>query len=244
MHEEIENPSFPIEVLGNYLLALVITAVATAVILLIGREVLGEGVIALLYLAPISWVTARWGQGPGITAAVASALAFNFFFIPPYYTLYIGSLQGWLLLGIFLIIAIVVVGRIQVGLARAQAREREAIFMYELSTALSGARSQEAVVRILAGQIQQLFQTDLIQVFVEGKEGPLTASLPQEAEFKRKPDLVLPIMAAQGLVGEIRLWQGRLPLPPAEDRLVGNLTNQGALALERAQWVEAGDRIV
>ena len=49
--------------------------------------------IALLYLVPISWSTARWGQGPGTAAAVFAALAFNFFFIPPYYTLYIGSLE-------------------------------------------------------------------------------------------------------------------------------------------------------
>ena len=41
----------------------------TAVFLLIGRNVLGEGVIALLYLVPIGWSTTRWGQLAGMSAA-------------------------------------------------------------------------------------------------------------------------------------------------------------------------------
>jgi two-component system sensor histidine kinase KdpD len=82
MDANVESSFLPIEKLEKYLLAVLFVALATAVLYLIGRDILGEGVIALLYLAPISWITARWGQGPGITAAVASALAFDFFFIP------------------------------------------------------------------------------------------------------------------------------------------------------------------
>jgi two-component system sensor histidine kinase KdpD len=221
--------------LGNSLLALVTVAIATAVMYLIGREILGEGVIALLYLAPISWVTARWGQGPGIVAAVASALAFNFFFIPPYYTFYIGSLEGWLLLFIFLAVAIVIVGRIQVGLAMAQRREREAIFMYELSAALASAQTPEAITRILAGQTQQLYQAELVQVTINGKDRPVAASSPQGVTTQSYPDRVLPILTDKGIVGEIRMWQGKIPLPPADDRLFRNFTEQSARALERAQ---------
>lgn len=235
MKETTDHLVLPFEVLGKYILALMTVAVATAIFFFIGRDVLGEAVIALLYLIPISWVTASWGQGPGIIAAVVSALAFNFFFIPPYYTLYIGRLEGWLLLGIFLVVAIVVVGRIQVGFAKAQRHEREAIFMYELSTALAGARKIEDVARILAGQIQQLYQAGLVQVSLEGKEGSVTASLPQGARMKSKPDRVLPILASGGLVGEICLWQDLIPIPQDDDRLLRNFTAQAALALERAQ---------
>lgn len=73
----------------------------TAVFLLIGRNVLGEGVIALLYLVPIGWSTTRWGQLSGMCAAITAFLAFNFFFIPPFLTFQIGSLEGWLMLIIF-----------------------------------------------------------------------------------------------------------------------------------------------
>lgn len=55
-------------------------------------------------------------------------------------------------------------GRIQVGLALAHRREREAIFIYELGAALAGAHTPEAITRILAGQTQQLYQAELVQV--------------------------------------------------------------------------------
>ncbi len=139
----------------------------TAVFLLIGRNVLGEGVIALLYLVPIGWSTTRWGQLAGMCAAVTAFLTFNFFFIPPFYTFQIGSVEGWLILIIFLGVATVIVGRIQYGLHRAHVREREALFMYELSTSLAGARTSEAVARTLARQLQQMLQAELVQVVVE-----------------------------------------------------------------------------
>lgn len=213
-------------------------AALTALMFLIGRDQLGEGVIALLYLIPISWSTARWGQGAGIVAAVAAALAFNFFFIPPFYTLYIGSLEGWLLLGIFLAVAIVVVGRIQSGLTQAQARERDAVFMYELSAALAGALTPESVAQILAEKTQQLFQAAVVQVFVDWDGRSFTVSQPVQESLQGKPAFVLPIMAARRFAGEIRLWQGETRLPSPENRLLLNFTNQGALALERARLAQ------
>ena len=93
-------------------------------------------------------------------------MAFDFFFIPPFYTLNIGSLEGWLVLIIFLAVAILIVGRIQFGLSQARQREREAIFMYELSSALAGMRSQEAIAHTLANHMQQLYQAALVKVVI------------------------------------------------------------------------------
>ena len=118
----------------------VLTVVATTLLLLlIGLDKLGEAVIALLYMVPVVWSAARWGQGPGVAAALAAALFFDFYFIPPFYTFAVGRLEGWLVLGIFLAVAIVVVGRIQTSLSKAQKSEHEAIFMYELSNMLAAA---------------------------------------------------------------------------------------------------------
>lgn len=223
---------------GRIATAVLAVAAATGIMFGIGRDRLGEGVIALLYLLPISWSTARWGQGAGIAAAVAAALAFNFFFIPPYYTFVIGRLEGWLLLGIFLAVAIVVVGRIQYGLTQAHARERDAIFMYELSAALASARSPQASARILAEKIQELFRAALVEVFVEWNGGSLTVSAPPQGKFETKPDLILPVMTAYRLEGEIRIWQGDVRLPPADNRLLQNFANQGALAFERERHAQ------
>lgn len=236
--KDLSRFSFSLSYLEKLLWAILAVAATTGIMFLIGRDQLGEGVIALLYLVPISWSTARWGQGPGIAAAIAAALGFNFFFIPPFYTFVIGRLEGWLLLGIFLAVAIVVVGRIQSGLTRAHASEREAIFMYELSTALASATTPRSVARTLAETTQQLYQASRVQVFVERNAQPFLVSVPEQSSVQAKPDLVLPIESFSGLLGEIRLWQGEARLPEASDRLLQNFAKQGGLALERARLAQ------
>ncbi len=232
-----------VKTLEPYLGALILVAGATIVMFLIGRNVLGEGVIALLYVAIVSWVAARWGQGPGIVTAVVSVLAFDFLFIPPFYTFTVGSLEGWLLLLIYLAVAIVVVGRIQVGFRQAKKREHEAVMMYELSTDLAGMHTREDVSRVLATKVQQLYQPELVQVVIESEDYPVIASFPSQEPANRKPDLVIPIIAARDLIGEVRMWQGEVSLPSADDRLLRNFTIQSALAIERAQLEKAAEGI-
>jgi K+-sensing histidine kinase KdpD len=239
MRKPAESIAVPFEKLEKYILALFLVAASTAVMFMIGRDTLGEGVIALLYLAPISWVAARWGQGPGILAAVTSALAFDFLFIPPFFTFTVGSLEGWLLLGIFLVVAIIVVGRIQVGLKEAQRREHEALLMVELSNDLAAARTRESIAQALGTKVQEYYQAELVQVVIQGGAGPLIARIPAQTTNERKADLIVPILAAKDLVGEVRIWQGAVDLPLEQDRLLRNLTNQSALALERAQLLNA-----
>jgi K+-sensing histidine kinase KdpD len=209
----------------------------TAVFLLIGRNVLGEGVVALLYLVPIAWSTARWGQPPGMCSAVTAFLTINFFFIPPFHTFQISSVEGWLILIIFLMVATVNVGRIQYGLQRAHVREREALFMYELSTSLAGARTPETVARTLACQMREMLQAEQVQVVVEADRSPnsIVVDVPTGTSVAEKPDQVLPILALHRTVGEIHLWQGCVPLPSANGILLWNFAEQGALAIERTQ---------
>lgn len=238
------KPATWLSILENYGRAVGLILALTFGMLVVGRERLGEAVVAMLYLALIAWLTFRWGQWSGICAAIMAFLTFNFFFIPPFYTFAIGSLEGWLLLIIFLVVAIVVVGRIQASLERAQTSEREAIFMYELSAALAGMRTQEAVAHMLARQLQQLFQAALVRVVVgSDRLHSITVTEPARAEVKGPADLALPIWNAWGLVGEIQLWRGYIDLPSADSRLLRNFVSQAAQALERTRLAESEERL-
>jgi K+-sensing histidine kinase KdpD len=236
--------SFTPELFINCVLAVFTVAITTVPLVYIGRDALGEAVIALLYLVPVGWSAARWGQEPGICAALTAALAFDFFFIPPFHTFNVGSLEGWLVLGIFLSVAIIVVGRIQSGLTRARISEREALYMYELSAGLAGLRTQEAVTHALANHLQQLFQAALVEVFIqpENRLPPIIVGAPADGIADGKPDRVLPILASPGLVGEIRVWRGHGWLPPEESRLLRNFVTQASLSFERARLAEAEAR--
>jgi K+-sensing histidine kinase KdpD len=228
--------------LTNGLYGMLTVTAITIPMWLIGRAVLGEAVIALLYLAPIAWSASKWGQAAGMTAALTAALCFDFLFIPPFYTFAVGSLEGWLVIVIFLAIATVVVGRIQDSLSRAH----EATFMYELSSALANLRTQDAVAHTIASYIRQLFQASQVNVtFQQSKQMPrIAVSETHDDAEKGKPDRILPILNAWGLVGEIQIWRGEFSDLPAEDsHLLQNFTSQAARAFERTQSLEVEQNI-
>ena len=223
-----------------------LSVVATAfILLLIGRDVVGEAVIALVLLVPVAWSAYRWGQGAGMAAALTAALVFDYFFIPPFYTFTVGSIEGWLVLAIFLAVAIIVIGRIQASLVQAQTSEREAVFMYELSSLLAGLRTQEAVAHSIARFLRERYLASLVTVSIHppGEDREIAAYEPQNGVLAGKPDCIIPILNAWGLVGEIGIWQGDVQLPSADSRLFRNFASQIGQALERAHLMETEARL-
>ena len=129
-------------------------------------------------------ITAFWGLGPGITSAVITFLSFNYFFIPPYYTLTVHRPTDVVILVMFLIVAIVIsqlVGRAQAGLAAATAREREATQLYELSTALTGLHDDHAIAQILAKQVHAVSEGEYVELNVTGAQQPFSFRLPENS---------------------------------------------------------------
>jgi K+-sensing histidine kinase KdpD len=243
----MKSQSEPISVLriAHSLLAVGVVFALTVVMLLIGSNRLGQGVIALLYLVPIGWCTVRWGQIAGISAALTAALSFDFLFIPPYGTFTIGSIEGWLLLFLFIAAAIGVVGRIQSMLSEGQNRERKATFLYEMIVAIANQQTREGIARAIANQFQQKYLAELVQVGLKGrgKLSPvgISASTQPDTMAKSKPDRALPIVSGSVLIGEIGIWKGLLPLPSEDDLMLQTLLRQIASALDRAQISEERD---
>lgn len=226
-----------IRLLLNSLSGMLTVLAATIPLALIGRKTLGEAVIALLYLVPVAWSASRWGLAPGLSAALAAAMCFDFLFIPPFNTFAVGSLEGWLVLVIFLAVAVVIVERIQSSLVKA----REAVYMYELSAALAGKHTQEAAARTVARQIRQLFQATQVNVSYQPEKNSqsIIVSEPKGTAAEGQPDRAIPIENAWGLVGEILIWRGEYADLPAEDsRILRNFAWQTAEALARTRSTE------
>lgn len=228
---------------GQYLFAFGLIAVITATFFAL-RDALDTTLIALLYLIPLGLITALWGLGPGITSALITFLTFNYFFIPPYYTFAVHRPTDVVILVIFLIVAIVIsqlVGRMQVSLAAATAREREATQLYELSTALAGLHDERAIAEILAKQVQDVSQGEAVELSITGTQ-PFAFHLPESIMPTRLPEWVVPIQVARGALGEIRLWRAAPAITSSEKRLLQTFASQGALALERARLAQAESR--
>jgi two-component system sensor histidine kinase KdpD len=227
----------------KYVLALLLIAIITAVLFVL-REELDTTLIALLYLIPLGTITAQFGLGPGITSALITFLTFNYFFIRPYYTFTVHQPTDIVILVVFLIVAVVIsqlVARAQAGLAAATAREREATQLYELSTALTGLNNDHAITQILAKQVRAVAESEYVELTITGAHS-FAYRLPEVNPPARPPELIVPIEAARGVLGEIRLWRAASAISSSEKRLFQTFASQGALALERAWLAQAESR--
>ncbi len=120
---------FPLELSGepppNWLglLATVgIVAVGTAIVYPL-KSVAPVVSLGVVYLPGILLISIVWGLRLGLLASLASALAFNFFQIPPLHRFAIADEENWVALATFVIVA--AVSSSVAGLARAQALEAE-----------------------------------------------------------------------------------------------------------------------
>ncbi len=103
----------------------------TAVIELLDRfvPVLSLGVLYVFAVLPIAVV---WGLAYSVCVSVACMLAFNFFFLPPLYTLTLADSRNWFALLVFVVTSIVV----SELAARSRRRAREASLLAEIATSL------------------------------------------------------------------------------------------------------------
>lgn len=91
----------------GYGLALLSTAVCSAIawVLLPYFDVLN---LVMVYLLGIVLVSSRYGSGPSITASVLAVLAFDFFLVPPHFTLAVSDLQYLVTFGVMLFVAVTI----------------------------------------------------------------------------------------------------------------------------------------
>jgi K+-sensing histidine kinase KdpD len=221
--------------------AVLAVGLAGLFLLVTRREIVGEGVVALLLLLVVMGSAYQWGLAGGMSAALSASLVFDYLFIPPYYTFNIGSLEGWLIFIIFFVVAIVVVNRIQSTLSNARISEREAVMMYELSTLLANQRTQDAIAHNVARFLYQhtLPEATRVSIQPKGQSEQTTAQEPPDAVMTTKPDRILPLLNSWGLVGEIQIWRSSdFELPDSDGRLFRNIALQVGVAIERVQIKE------
>jgi two-component system, OmpR family, sensor histidine kinase KdpD len=143
-------------------IALVIAAGVTAVSLSIFGYT-GYSAIALFYLLAVVLAGMRLRRGPTLFLAALSALLWNFLFVPPRFTFYIGQFQDVMMFCALFVIALVV-GHLATQLhEREQAerrREARAIALYRLTRALAASRDLGQGVAKVLQLIKDSFEAD------------------------------------------------------------------------------------
>ena len=108
--------------------------------------------LGVLYVFAVLPVAVAWGWLYAVPVAVASMLAFNFFFLPPKHTLTLADSRNWLALAVYLTTAVVVgslASRARRRADEAEQREREAALLADVAAELlRGNRLEEELARI------------------------------------------------------------------------------------------------
>ncbi len=249
---------------GPYLWSSAYVALAVGVGTLLSR-ILDVRNIALVFLMAVLASAMGGGLWPALFASAAGALAFNFFFLNPLYTLDIGDPESVVAFSFFLVVAVAasnLAGRVQRQAATARLRAKTTEGLYLFSKKLSGAGTREDVLWASVYQIASMLHVRVVVLLPEHGRLTVQAGYPpddtlDEADIAaahwawehdhaagRGADtlpgarrLYLPLKTGRAQLGVIGLDNDRQGpvLTPGEQRLFDSLADQAALAIERIQ---------
>lgn len=151
-------PSFTSSV-NQYLVA-TLSIVFTAAVCFMLKGIIGYQVVSFALLFVVSILAFFFGTGPILLAATLSSLIWDYFFIPPAYTLHIGKPEDMLMLGMFFIIALlngVLTSRVKHQEQKIRVREERTHALYQLAKELSSATGIEDVLKLAVKDIRKYF---------------------------------------------------------------------------------------
>ena len=140
----------------------------------------GSAAVDLLYLPTVLGVAVLSGLGPSLTAAAASALAYNYFFTSPYRTFRIDNPEDIVTVAVLFLVAVVTSHlaasiRKQARLAEAHAARNATIA--GLARRLLSCTSEQEIAEVSVGELSDLFDCNAI-LLAGGPEPRLIALQP------------------------------------------------------------------
>ena len=220
--------------------------------------------VVMLFLLTVALVALRFGRGAGAWAALLAVGCFDFFFVPPRWTLSVGDTQYLFTFALMLGVALIIgqlTARLRHEARVATAREKRATALARLARELSGALTVEKIIEIAVHEFAGFFQARVGLALPDSADHlhavsasgcAVDASIAQwvydhdqqagfgTATLAAAPARYLPLKAPMRVRGTLVL---ELSDPdslhePEEQRLLEAGCSQLALALERVHFVE------
>jgi two-component system sensor histidine kinase KdpD len=234
------------------------TATAAVIVAVYFRWLhVNETTVALTFLVGILLVAANWGLRHSIYLSLLSALAFNFFFLPPVMTFTIGDSRNWVALFAFLVTGVVasqLAERARREAKNARSREREAERLYEFSQQMLVTGNVIDLLNVLPQMIAVTFNLAGAAVYLRERDRvyrsspnymDVTAAELRDAAFTRdhrrdeeRNVTLVPILLGTRPIGAVGIT-GKGTSPEALDAVCG----LAAIAIERAGAVETLTRV-
>ena len=130
--------------------------------------------LGVVYLVAVLLVSSLWGGWLGVATALASALAFNFFHIPPTGRFTISEGENWVALAVFFIAALVastLAQRERIRTREAQERRQEADLAAEMARLLLRGSSLDDALPVVSARLAQALELTSATIDLEPVEG-------------------------------------------------------------------------
>jgi len=180
--------------------------------------------LGVLYVFAVLPIAIFWGPALAVPVAVASMLAFNFFFLEPLYTFTLADRQNWFVLVVYVVTAVVVgslASRYRTQRAEAEQREREAALLADVAVELLRGTELEQEL----GRIEQRTAAVLGVSRVRISLGSGTRAAPHDAPH--------PLSVEGRSVGTLFTPETEEPVLATQRRLLPALASLLGVAIER-----------
>ena len=200
----------------RYAWALLTTTVCTGVAFIIYPHFELSNLV-MVYLLGVTVAGLRLGRAPALLTATMNVIAFDFFFVPPRYSLAISDAQYLVTFVVMLTIALVIanlMASVRQQTRVSGARERRTALLYAMSRELVSTRGIENLARVAVSNVAEVFQCQAVLILPTA-DGKLT--------YPRDPPLDQSLRGADLAIAQWVLDHGRqaglgtdtLPAAPA-----------------------------
>jgi two-component system sensor histidine kinase KdpD len=154
--------------------------------------------LGVLYVFAVLPVAVVWGIRWALAVAVASMLAFNFFFLPPVHTFTLSDSTNWFALAAYSVTAVVVselAARARRRAADAEQREREASLLAEIAGHLLGGQGLDDELGWIEGRAAEVLEVPQARIELGPRRTSEGETIPLEVDRRSVGTIYLPLRA-------------------------------------------------
>jgi two-component system sensor histidine kinase KdpD len=260
--ETLLPASPPRAIINSLALIIIITVIGWLV-----KSVISPTNLMMLYVLAVVVSAYRYGMRAAIFTALIGVLAFDFVFIPPYFSFRLTDIEYLItfagLIGVGAVISLLV-ARVRDHALAAQSRENETSTLYALSQELATAVDTGSIISVVGKHIDEIFKWQCAFFLPEGDHlmahsaGPglkLDADEMAVATWAFKHGAIagydtdtlhgsrlrfIPLRTSRGILGVmgVKPAEPNGVITPEQTRILTAFANQAALAFERVSLVQ------
>ena len=145
--------------------------------------------LIMMYLIAVVVVAIRCGRGPSVVASVLSVAAFDFFFVPPYFSFAVSDIQYLLTFAVMLVVALVISNlavRIRQQAELARSREKRTAVLYAMSRDLATHRGSGLLAHVATKHLREVFDSQ-VAIFLADPDKRLQLQRGEQLYFEFDP---------------------------------------------------------